>query len=350
MRFVGAAKGILRVTCGVVVAAAVLEVVIRHVYHRPTVFDPVLGYVVAPGSTVTWAREGEATSRWTAYGLRRAREPDKSVPAVLTLGDSFTEAFMVDDDNVFTHRLEQLLRADGVRVEVLNAGRSGTSAADYVALAAHYRRLFAPRWTVIELRDEDLGSGAWMEGTSHFVNGVDNSVSAVFMPPARHQLWDRLRALRTHSALVDYACIRLREFAEAFGREPPLFHATAVTAQAAHPPDDRAPRYPITAELRSLHEAYDGRVTFLYLPDFDLRHPATPASGIEQQVEALCHEQHWSCVNLRTVYARFAARYEAPFGFANSGFNLGHLNAAGHRAAADLLHAELLQLPTHDLL
>lgn len=267
-------------------------------------FDPILGYVVAPGATVTWAREGQATSRWAAHGVRRAGEPEPGIPAILTLGDSFTEAFMVGDEDVFTHRLEQLLRADGVRVDVLNAGRSGASAADYVALAAHYRQLFAPRWTIVELRDEDLGSGAWTEQSTHFTSGAGGAVSAVFVAPPRHPVLDLLRPLRTRSALVDYACIRLREFAEAFDREPPLFRATSAAAQAAtHSTDDSAVRYPIAAELQALHDAYSGRITLLYLSDFDLRRPEAAIGTVEPVFDALCRERRWSCVNLRAAYA-----------------------------------------------
>jgi len=272
------------------------------------------------------------------------------VAPYLVLGDSYTEALMVDDEDVFTHRLERLSERDAFGAPVLNLGRSGASAADYVALAPRYRALFSPRWTIVQLGIDDLGDDAWKTDKPHFARRENGRLAAVaeFALPSR--FWDLARPLRDHFTLANYGVIRFEEFLHAAAAEPPLFHAGNLTAEKPGPPPDPSVRYPVLAELELLAAAYDGRITFLMLPEFDLARPSEPRSETERLWLRTCAEHGWSCVNLRDVFPVFAARYESPFGFSNTAWNRGHMNAAGHRAAALLLHVEMLKLAARGLL
>ncbi len=333
-----------------ILGLAATEGIVRRIYWRPLAADPVFSTIILPGTTVRWRTEGDGTSRWTVGGIRRPAPPPASPPPYLVLGDSFTEALMVNDADVFTQRLESLLAGGPAAGPVLNLGRSGASAADYVGFAREYRARFSPRWTIVELRPEDLGEDAWDASKPHFTRTREGALEVSVQFPPRSRFWDLARPLRQHLALADYGVIRLKEFAIASAAEPPLFRAAGAPRVTADPPLDASARYPILEELALLHDRYDGRITFLMLPDFDLSSPSEPTSDTERLWLRACAAQHWSCVTLREAYPAFAARFESPFGFPNTAWNQGHMNAAGHRAAARLLHAEMLRLMARGLL
>jgi len=335
---------------GLVMALATTEEVVRQVYWRPLVSDPVFSTIVPPGTTVRWRTEGDGTSRWTVNGIRRPSPPSLEKRPYLVLGDSFTEAFMVDDADVFTQRLEGMLAKGPAASPVLNLGRSGASVADYIAFAPRYRARFSPRWTIVQLRDDDLAADAWTPSKPHFIRAANGElrVSLEFAPRSRFS--SLLQPLRRYSTLANYGLIRLQEFALASAAEPPLFQAANAPSVATDPLPDATLRYPILAELELLHDSYDGRITFLMLPEFDLAAPSEPTSETERLWLRTCAARQWSCVSLREVYPAFAAHFRSPFGFSNTAWNQGHMNAAGHHAAARLLEAEMLRLAARGLL
>jgi hypothetical protein len=98
---------------------------------RYTEYDPVLGWRKTPGARVVYdRREYHTEFRLNRRGLRgpeRAYEKPAGMARVLALGDSFVEAFMVDDRHTVTARLEASLGQRGCRVEVINGGTVGYS-------------------------------------------------------------------------------------------------------------------------------------------------------------------------------------------------------------------------------
>jgi lysophospholipase L1-like esterase len=306
------------------------------------VYDPVLGAVAAPGETLRYAIEGDGSSRWSAPGVRHPAPPDPGRPSIVALGDSFTEALMIDDADVYTQRLEESLAARGIDFPVLNLGASGFSAADYVALADEYRRRFAVTWAVVQLRPNDVAGDAFIPSKTHFRRTPAGDLEVVRSAPA--PLSPLLAPLRRRSTLLNYGIVRLKEFAAAAEREPPLFRAASSRPRVAPAPRD----YPVEDVLRALGDAWDGRLTLLLLPGFETDRPG-PSPG-EVRILASCAEWRWSCVSLRERFGAFAARHESPYGFANSTWGRGHMNAAGHHAAAEILTAELARLRALDLL
>lgn len=338
-------RSVFRFLLGALLALGAAELVVRQFHWAPTAWDPDFGPIQEPGERTIVSDEQRAVSRWTTGGIRRAAPPDPGRPAILALGDSFTEALMVNDEDVFTQRLEEALTADGLPYQVLNAGKSSASVADYVHLAPVYEERFDPRWTVVQLRESDLGADAWSDRRAHFRRAPDGLLEVVGAPREQNPLWTALHPLRTRSTLVQYGPVRALEFAAAFRREPPLFRAASAPVEELD--EETAPQkraYPILDELDLLNEAYGGRLTLLYVAPFDPAHLEAPATGAEADVMRHCRERGWSCVNTREAWPEFAARHEAPFGFPATGYNRGHLNAGGHHAAAALLAAEIERL------
>ncbi len=293
---------------GVLLALVAMELVVRQVYHVPVAFEPGFGTIIRPGATVRWRKEGRGESHWTRFGIRGREAPDLSKSSVLVLGNSFTEALQVDDDEVFTAIVDRRLRRDGIATTVLNAGRSGASAADYAANA--------PR---------------------------DSPASA------RGPLRTLLSPLVNHFMLLGYGHYRIEEFKDAAAAQPPLFRAAATESVTPAPTAPASPAaYPIEGEMDLLAASYDGRVTFLFIPHLDFRSPQL-VTAAEARFDAHCRQASLSCVSLRPGYPELAGRGLSPFGFENSPFNEGHLNQDGHRLAAEALAAELERLESSGL-
>lgn len=320
-----------RTVIGVLVALLAFEVMIRQLAFGYQTVDPKLGWVWRDMTVVNRLNEGYGVSHWSTDGARVHVPVPESAPHVLVLGDSFTEALQVDDDEVFSG----VLRG----VDAINAGQSARSIADYVALAPELRARFRPRWTVVEAGPADFAGDAFDDSKTHFTPGLD----VVVVPPRFGTISAMLMSARHRSAILDYGFARWHAYRTA-SKMPPLFRA----ADSESPPERKAEtpiaQWPVGDEMRLLGDAFDGRVTFLFVPQFD-----GPPGDVETSWDAACRSARLSCVNLRASFEDFRRRGDAPFGFPNSRFGEGHLNAGGHAAAASLLQAEIDGLRAHGL-
>jgi hypothetical protein len=103
-----------------------------------------------------WKKTSEYTS-WievNSKGLRGA-EIDYPKPAgekrILVVGDSFTFAEQVNQNETFTQRLEDRLNADGGQYRVLNAGSNGWATANEVVYLAKEGVRFKPDVVIVAL-------------------------------------------------------------------------------------------------------------------------------------------------------------------------------------------------------
>ncbi len=119
--------------------------------------DPALGWAHAAEVDRAVEVEGGGTARFRtdARGLRATAHPDERAPGrrrALFVGDSFTEGSQVDDEQLFTRRLERDLGG----VECWNAGVGGYSTVQtLLALPAQLAR-WRPDLVVLQVYDNDL--------------------------------------------------------------------------------------------------------------------------------------------------------------------------------------------------
>lgn len=324
----------VRIVLGAALALTAAELVTRRFYDLHYTYDPELGYLHAPGEARSTTEGPPAISTWTTGGLRRKGPPDDTRSRILAVGDSFTEAVMINDGDVFTDRLEAALP----QYQFLNVGRPGLSAADYTAFAPVYERRFHPTWTIIEVSPGDLTNEAFEpRGVSRFTLSSDGSleVHAGFSPRKTGPLyWIRDRSMFAHLLWLRYGV-----FLHGLQQQQPLFRA------AMSPPPASPPRreYPIEAVMDATATAYGERVTFAllasYIPEAPMESPAD-----ERRIAEHCATRGYSCVSTRIGYQQFADEGRAPYGFATNGFNEGHLNEAGHALLARILATELKRL------
>jgi hypothetical protein len=328
-------------------AVASFNTIAKRASDCPTVYNPLLGRVPRPGARFHWQIEGDGEGVWTSNCVRRSFLPDGTGKGnLLILGDSFTEAFQVPDEEYFAHILEKRLPTIGLNTPVLAVGKSGKSVADYVAQAGVFRKLFSPAWVIIQVNDSDFCSDAWEvkgDGSARFRYTDQSHTGITLLATAPRDKgvtgwWnDHCPYL---SPIVLFAQDR-QGVVNAWlkDRDQPWFHAGAGDEAKEK---DRQPSlmdYAAGLEMEMLAHAYDKRVTLLYLPRFDPLDPGRETAN-EAALRRMAEKSGVHFVSLRERFRRLAAAGHAPYGFSNTRFNQGHWNRHGHEAAADLLLEE----------
>ncbi|HZT61267.1 MAG TPA: hypothetical protein VFA21_21855 [Pyrinomonadaceae bacterium] len=135
-----AAKPRLRVKLAVVAASVVVALLIFEAFLRVIGFtypifyqpDEVRGYSLRPGMEGWYRKEGESFVRINSDGLRDREHAKQKPPGtfrVAVVGDSYAEAFQVEQDKTFwavmERRLQDCPALAGRKVEVINFGVSG---------------------------------------------------------------------------------------------------------------------------------------------------------------------------------------------------------------------------------
>jgi lysophospholipase L1-like esterase len=129
--------------------------------NRYTGHDPELGWRKTPGARVAYTRpDYRSEFVINAQGLRGPLRPYAKPPGtlrVLALGDSFTEAFMLNDEETMTSQLERQLRSRvSCMVEVINGGTVGYSTdQEYLFYRSEGRR-YAPDVTLLLTYHNDI--------------------------------------------------------------------------------------------------------------------------------------------------------------------------------------------------
>lgn len=334
--------GALKVVAGVVPALLVLELVIRQFWVHSRVWEPGYVKIPTPDTKSVWCTEGCGVTHRLSKGERAGYPAD--APAVLVLGDSFTEALEVNDDEVYTHVAQEALAKVGIRLGFVNAGLAGRSVADYVGFADRHKKLFSPAWTVVTLRDDDLAEDTERPAKTAFKRDAGGRLQVSFdedrtAPGVRDALWN------APSIFVRYSAYRLHKFVEAAEAEPPMFFAASHEGRKA-PPTDYA-QYAVEEELDLLRAAYGGKVTVVTLPYILFKAGGEPTildSNVRRRLLSYCKATGMSCVEPSAAFLAMARGYRSPFGFPNSQFNYGHMNPDGHRIVGEELAKELQRL------
>jgi hypothetical protein len=326
--------------------AATMEVIARQVLCGLfKSYDPALGRAVLKPGRVRYAKEGSGIGHWGAHGIR---QPSALQPGnILCIGDSFTEALQVDDDVVFTRQLAVELaeecRPGSPPLDVLNVGLSGFALADHIGYAPNYRKFFDPAWVVVQIGDNDLALSENTRDTNCAMEFLSEGDIRIVAPEVQQRRTSRLEPIGRIIALAPFCYARYRELSAEARRAAatPMFRAASVSASRKAD----APRtVPIEPVLKELVEAYDGRLTVLYLAKFDLAHPdeRTPT---ETAAVAFLDSIGASVVTTSRLNPELSRLHRSIYGFNNGKFGQGHMNAYGHSRVSELLREELESRP-----
>jgi lysophospholipase L1-like esterase len=334
---------------GLGVCLLVLELGIRAysavAFPRMMQLDDVLGWKHSPGVRRAFVNEhGESVTvtqdawglRGSGHDLNRARSKFR----VLVLGDSFTEAVHVGDDEVFTGLLE---RADP-RLEVLNAGVGGYGTVqEYLYLLTEGLRL-EPNVVLVMFYENDLSDNClsyspgfgprpyatFQSGAVQLVRELESRDFARFALPVPF-----LETLNRHSYL--YAFVNTRVYQKLFARR------MQTLSQIDLRRTDNCGRYEIFQHVigltSQLAASRGARFAVVLIPSAD--DVARGVSPVQTPILEACQRAGLTCLSL---FDRF--RKESTSG-AKLYFPVDiHWNRDGHRVATDEIRTRLERVLT----
>lgn len=299
-------------------------------------------YVQARDTVMTYRSEGNGRTYAGAHGV--SRYPDIGnvrEKKVAFWGDSFVEAFQVDDsekmDSVFTQKCLSEGKGDTVG---FSCGMSGNSSADYYFRIPRYERLVPSiiAHVIIITGTEDILPSEKTARCEFRANPVlelrENEiplpfqdVKAVFQRCGLTFLWNAAYPLATGLRL------QLLPQAAASGRN------TAPTPARAIRPEEAWPFL-----LDKFRSATDAPVIFVYCPavpslskgmvTFD-----DPNREIMKVFACECRKRGIGYIDMsRDFLCQFLKDNTFPRGFSNSRIAEGHFNATGHRLIAERVY------------
>jgi hypothetical protein len=202
------------------VALALFEILIRSLLYTatPVAYDPLFGWRTAPGARAVDGSEGFGRISINRQGVRGRDLPAGAagrVHRLLLLGDSFTEARQVDDDQTFGAQLEaRLSRQLRREVWIGNAGQSALEASDYLYYLPAYEQKLHPELFLIAFSPWDfkLNEKNQLAGLlSRFDPAAPPGQRVRTQTPAGPGSIPRsLRAVLGYSSLARYAFLRWR--------------------------------------------------------------------------------------------------------------------------------------------
>jgi hypothetical protein len=301
--------------------------------------DPALGDVMNAGVFIR-GTEGYCVTRFNSLGLR-APEPDavsRLPERILFLGDSFTEAVQVRDQDTFILRSEAALRARGREVACINAGGAGASPAAYLYLAPPLKSAYRPTRVIVQVGDGDWGpqltgvsQAYWLEKSS---SGWTPRRAAASPVPG----WQRDLLARVPAA---YWLVQKQRLV-ALNKD-----AADATTGRGHAGSKAAPDSRIVEwVVRELRSRYGSDVVVLYTPAIDYFGDPLRTTDTEEMVRDACARANVTFLDLRPAFAARYKRTRQPLhGFANTEPGTGHLNVEGHALVAEAITAVLITAP-----
>ncbi len=321
---------------------------------------------LAPGTTYQERREGWATNHIGEHGLIASRPEDLAATEKIVIwGDSFVEAFHVEDSAKMHRRLTDLLRQEpGGKGAALAVGERFCSIADYRFRIPDYEAVLKDvKLHVIHLYSlEDTFPDQYPGGRIslfltepdlHFEK-YDNEFREIEAPvsPGRArvlihqyhlQFFSRLRTSLTNIARLDG--LRFAPGTAQKSTADPAAHRAwnrfLDPAWGSAEPPLEAWRF----LLRELDSTTEAPILFVYAPptpallsgDLILENPE---KNLANHFSSLCKEQGIGFVSLEEPFLRFLeANGRFAKGFHNSRPWEGHYNADGHRLVAEAINS-----------
>jgi hypothetical protein len=332
--------------------------------------EPLKRNILSPGSEVRERREGWATSHVGILGLIGSSAEDLAAsPKILIWGDSFVEAFHVEDGAKMHRRLTGLLQADPeTKGGSIAIGERFCSIADYCFRIPDYERALGDvKLHVIHLYsmedtfpDQYAGGriSLFLSEPNFHLEKYDNEFREMerpFEPGRGRRIIDRY-----HLQFFSHLRTRLTKIARLEGlRFSPGVYRGAGVDPAAHrawnrflDPEWGATEPPLEAWsylLGELDKATEFPVLFVYAPPV----PAlvkgrvvleNPEANLAETFSGLCAERGFGFVNLGKPLGDFyreTGRF--PKGFHNSRPWEGHYNEEGHRIVAGAIASWIQQ-------
>ncbi|MBP1763007.1 MAG: hypothetical protein H6Q65_65 [Firmicutes bacterium] len=290
---------------------------------------PVLGRIPDYGLCLN-GREGFSAFSRNRFGFRNPeigpKQQDQS--RILVLGDSYTEAIQVNNQDTFCSQLEQSLHRKGVGNEVINAGRSGASPAYYIHLADYYTRTFEADFVVIQLNEKDFIEDMADRSKPFFIEQDGNDYKTIYRETSNSftQKHPELSSWITRWSIVQLG----------LQKKESLFAAKEIKQEAKIkklPALDQI----VAWSVRSFKERYKN-VVIVFIPAINYSQPDGQSTEVEDLLCKYSQIYDVTLINMRPVFMNAYSETLQPLhGFYNTMPGIGHINKEGHRLTAQQL-------------
>lgn len=294
------------------------------VYHSPLRYAEThyMGKQPLPGSVMLSGREGYGITHYGAGG-EIGGTSGESDGDVIVLGDSFTEAMQVMDNEKYTTIAEKQLQQGGLSIRVHNLGNSGACLSDYTYFAQNARQLqpaLHTEFLVLQVSKNDLNDNPFEKTrNNYFTIEPDGSFTVHHNNAVGNNAETAEQQLARLSSIVKLLRMRL------------------------YPAD--APRTQMDVgfdrQLAALRKATAGfKVIILALPDVPIienNRLTMEDPAYDQLVAMLKAIPEWQVIDPLPAFQDLALQGHLPRGFGNSLPGVGHMNAWGHAVVGRLL-------------
>lgn len=317
----------------------------------PQIYDPQIGYAYRPYSEEFQAKEGFTHLRFNALGLNdRDVAPRDHHCRVLVIGDSYTAALQVPQEQNFTSVAERL----DARLDVVNGGRDGLFLGDMHKVAARLVPVVQPDLVVYVISERAVDTDITLPGFQVEADAHSGAIIDAEMQVEKQETLKRIfgpvlnaSALATRLAaqfkpMVVDAMAQLDLW---LGRGQSAGRASTAQGSSAIQPSNEQVLAFVFHRFKAQAPA-----ALLYINGlkYQPHHRAYVAPTSIAAEEVAIRSARSAGVPLRDTGRFLVAAAEhsrrPPFGFDNALLPGGHLNAVGHEAVAralvDLVHEQ----------
>ncbi len=346
----GRGRTLVRVLLALLVVLGSGELFVRSFVGGPSpqAYDPEIGFSYQPGSDLFQAKEGFTHLHFNALGLND-REPARKGGRcrVLVIGDSYTAALQVPQDQNFTSVAERL----DPHLDVVNGGRDGLFLGDMHKVAARLLPQLRPDLVVYVISERAVETDIALPGFSVIVDPRSGAiVDAVMQVEGQESLKRIFGPVLSRSALATRLSAQFKPMVvDLIGQIDSWRHGLSSfgEAQAAQAAPGRA-SVPAPSDVEVLTFIFrrfraQAPAALLYINGLSYaphRKAAVAATSSAAEVVAVRAATRAGVSFHDTgeyLVESLARTGQPPFGFNNALLPGGHLNAAGHAAVGHAL-------------
>lgn len=290
-----------------------------------------LGLVPVNNAVTIWGIEGFGVTHFLSNG--EIYTPHQSGASVVVLGDSFTQALQVSDNQKYVSVAENILYGREMKMDLHNLGAPGSSIADYVYKAPFIIKKYSPDVVVVQLSTSDFAESLDVSRQNYFVH---SGMSLELVHNENYFVFDlNFQNMIRSTGLGSLAVYKLTPIVkEQRARLAVTNQPQPVSPRVMH--NDLNPRE-IEIQINSLKDAYPNiELVFLVIPNIPVVQDGILIWNSESDNSLI--EVLDGIFNLPLLYPRdgfvelYTAHKKFPRGFFNTLPNNGHLNSDGNFA------------------
>ena len=338
MEIVGKIKKAVVILAYIAISVIIIELLLR-VFNLGNVYniDPRSEiHIFKPGSKQVTIKEGFGVRNVNSFGTfdRESRQVSDSM-RILLFGDSMTEAFQVYDDQVYDNIAEDILKENGLDVEIVNFGRSGYGTIDEFALYDGIKDKIAHEIVIIQFSSGDVIENQLSK---------NKIVGGELVLHNRGEKESRIRStiwrLKERSLLINMAAARLDVYRTLYdswrsGKKIEKMDDEVGKALNDITYEQEIYLFTILREFKKCVENSGAKLILIQLID------QTTVNGSYETAKKICEELELGYFSLVDSLSD-KEKEEVKVGFMNTKLGYGHLNKVGHKIFGNKL-AELIE-------